>query len=116
MATPLTVAPLQVPWVQTVPVTYLRQAPAPLQVPSRPQLATSDFGQRLSARDFSPAGSEAQIPVEPGTLQAMQVSPQRLLQQTPSTQKPLVQLASQPQVAPLAAGAVLVHTPPPDLP
>ena len=112
MSTPLTDAPLHVPWVQTVPVTNLRQAPAPLQVPSRPQLATSAFGQRLSVRGFSPVGTKAQIPGEPATLQAMHVSPQRLLQQTPSTQNPLVQLASQPHVAPFAAGAVLLHTPP----
>jgi hypothetical protein len=104
----LTAAPSQVPAAQVVPATKLRQAPLPSQVPSSPQLETSDFGQVLADRGATPAGTTAQIPGELGVLQALQVSVQALLQQKPSTQKPLVQSPLQAQATPFALRMPLV--------
>ena len=41
---PVTAAPAHVPGLHTMPAGYWRQLPLPSQVPSRPQVATSDFG------------------------------------------------------------------------
>src|SRR5258708_6304691 len=97
---PVTAAPSQVPARQVVPAGYCRQAPLPLQVPSSPQVATSDFLQVSAARGLTPAGAKVQVPIIPGTLQALQVSWQAETQQTPSTQKPLSQSESQPHTVP----------------
>ena len=96
----LTAAPSQVPWAQMVPAMWLRQAPLPLQVPSRPQLEVSDRGQVLARRGLSPSGTNPQTPGELGVLQDLQVSVQPLLQQRPSTQKPLAQSPLQPHETP----------------
>ena len=98
----LTAAPSQVPVPQLAPGTRLRQAPLPSQVPSRPQLDGSEAGQVLASRGGEPAGTEAQTPGELGVLQDLQVPVQALLQQRPSTQKPLAQSPAQPQARPLA--------------
>jgi hypothetical protein len=104
----LTAAPSQVPGAHVVPRTKLRQAPAPSQVPSRPQVDGSDAGQVAAVRGFPPAGTNEQIPCAPAVLQDLHVSVQALLQQTPSTQNPLPQSPSHPQAAPLAPLILLV--------
>lgn len=110
----LTAAPSQVPGPQIVPAMWLRQAPLPLQVPSRPQVEASDSGQVLGRRGLSPAGTKPQRPGELGVLQDLQVSVQALLQQRPSTQKPLAQSPLQPHVTPfgLRIPFVLLHATP----
>jgi hypothetical protein len=92
-----TAAPSQAPALQTVPGVYLRHPPAPLHAPSSPQVDTSDLGQTLAARGGRPVGTNAHVPNAAGMLQALQVSPHALLQQTPSTQNPLPQSPPQPQ-------------------
>jgi hypothetical protein len=91
-----------VPAWQTLPITYDRQSPLPSQVPSRPQVATALLGQTSAERGGSPAATKVQVPGAEIVLHDLQVSPQALLQQTPSTQNPLVQSAPHPQAVPLA--------------
>ena len=67
-------------------MTYLRQAPWPSQVPSVPQLRTSDMGHVDDERGGSPAGTREHVPIEPLTSQRLHVSPHALSQQTPSMQ------------------------------
>ena len=57
----------------------------------------------------TPAGTNPQIPGDPGVLHALQVSVQALLQQTPSTQNPLTQSPAQPHAA--AFGWLMVLMP-----
>ena len=85
---PVTAAPSHMPLPQTVPATYLRQAPCPSQVPSRPQAVASPAGHVAAARGLSPSGTNEQVPMAPGTLHALHVSPHAVSQQTPSAQKP----------------------------
>jgi hypothetical protein len=77
----------------------------PSQVPSSPQEEGGLWGQTLAALGATPAATNEQIPGAEGVLHDLQVSVQALLQQMPSTQKPLVQSASQPQAAPLVLRA-----------
>ena len=56
----------------------------------------------LASRGVEPAGTKAHTPGELGVLQDLQVPVQALLQQRPSTQKPLAQSPAQPQARPLA--------------
>jgi hypothetical protein len=86
----------------------LRQAPLPSQVPSNPQPEASDLRQVAGTRGATPAATKAHRPGELGVLQDLQVSVQALLQQTPSTQKPLAQSPAQAQVTPLALCMLLV--------
>src|SRR3954471_19505783 len=51
---PLTAAPSQAPGAHVVPRTKLRQAPAPSQVPSRPQVDGSEAGQAAAVRGAAP--------------------------------------------------------------
>ena len=102
---PPTAAPLQVPAWQTVPSSYVRQPPLPSQVPSSPQDEAGLCGQTLAALGATPAATNEQTPGAEGVLQDLQLSVQALLQQTPSTQKSLVQSALQPQAAPLVRRA-----------
>jgi len=90
------------PGLQVVPLGYLRHAPWPLHVPSRPQLATSDSGQVLADRGLRPEGTKEQVPIVAGTLQALHVSVQAESQQIPSTQKLDWQSLLHPQVCPIA--------------
>jgi hypothetical protein len=101
MLTSLTESPRQVPGLQTVPETYLRQWPAPSQLPSRPHADTSDLAQVDGVRGASPDGTNVHTPGALPTLQDMHVSLQSLLQQTPSTQKPLTQSAAHMHACPL---------------
>jgi hypothetical protein len=100
--TPPTCEPSQAPGLQTVPGAYLRHAPAPLHVPSRPQLETSPFGHTAAARGAEPLGTNEHVPGAAVVLQALHVSAHAVLQQRPSTQKPLTHSSPQPQACPLA--------------
>lgn len=93
-------APLQVPAWQTVPSSYVRQPPLPSQVPSSPQDDAGLCGQTLATLGATPAATNEQTPGAEGLLQDLQLSVHALLQQTPSTQKLLVQSAAQPQAVP----------------
>jgi hypothetical protein len=102
---PLTAAFSHAPPLHTVPATCLRQAPAPSQVPSRPQVVASDWGQSVGSRGSLPAGTLLQIPRDPCTSQARQLSLHEVLQQTPSAQKPLWQSLLHAHVSPFGRAA-----------
>jgi hypothetical protein len=74
----------------------------PSQVPSRPQVETALFEQTSGERGASPAATKLQVPGADVVLHDLQVSVQAVLQQSPSTQNPLVQSALQAHAAPLA--------------
>jgi hypothetical protein len=101
----VTAALAHVPASHTVPATWLRQAPLPSQVPSRPQVDASDAGQSVGCRGALPAGTTVQIPGDPWTSQARQVSLHEVLQQMPSAQKPLWQSLVQAQASPFGRAA-----------
>jgi hypothetical protein len=101
-------APSHVPALQIVPEPCLRQAPAPLHVPSSPQVEGSDMGQTLGERGGSPLGTNEHVPGDCGVLQALQASPHALLQQRPSTQNPLWQSPAHPHACPLGRRMPLV--------
>ena len=104
---PTTVLPWQVPAPQDVLSGYLRQPPMPSHRPSRPQVEGSCSGHWLSSAGGMPAGTGAHMPALPGTSHFWQVPLQALLQQTPSTQKPLPH--SSPQRAALAVALLVDH-------
>jgi hypothetical protein len=95
---PLTVVPEQVPARHTVPAACCWQTPAPLHVPSSPQLDASDFGHSPALAGTSPRATNEHVPIEPASAHDLQVSLQATLQQTPSAQKPLAHSPAQPQV------------------
>ena len=75
------------------------QPPTPSHFPFRPQVDTLSSGQ--SPLDGLPSGTGEQLPgVPPGTLHEVQMSAHGPLQQTPSTQNPLMQCAAESQVVP----------------
>jgi hypothetical protein len=113
--TSTTAASAHAPALHTVPSTYMRQAPLPSQVPSSPQLDMADAAQSAAARGAPPAGTAVQMPGDPWTLHAMQVPVQAVLQQTPSTQKPLWQSLSQPHVSAIIPALVPPAVQPPGL-
>jgi hypothetical protein len=73
----------------------------PSQVPSSPQVETALFGQTSGERGTSPVATKEQVPGAETVLHDLQVSVQALLQQTPSTQKPLAHSAPHAHAAPL---------------
>jgi hypothetical protein len=81
--------PLQPAARQTVVAAHLRHAPPPSQKPSSPHVDAADAEH--SPRGLVPAAALMHVPTEPTSPQVWQVPPQALLQQTPSTQKPLAQ-------------------------
>jgi hypothetical protein len=91
-----------------------RQAPAPLHVPSRPQVLASLAGHVCGSRGFVPDETKVHVPMAVGAEHVLQVSVQAPLQQTPSTQKLLAHSAAQPHTSPscLPPLASLRHTPP----
>src|SRR5205085_1663924 len=101
-----TEAPSQVPGLQTVPAGCLRQWPCPSHVPSRPQLEAGVAAHADDESSGSPFATNEQMPGAPAALQVLQVSPQALWQQTPSTQKPLWQSPAQPHAWPFALRAL----------
>jgi hypothetical protein len=74
----------------------------PSQVPSGPQVEAALFGHTSAVRGGSPAATKLQIPGAAVVPHDLQVSVQALLQQTPSTQNPLLQSAGPVQDVPLA--------------
>ena len=86
---------------QVVPRGCFRQAPAPSQVPSRPQPPADSAGHWPALRGGRPAGTSVQVPGKPGTLQAWQVSWQAVSQHSPSTQFPLAHSPAQWHSSPL---------------
>src|SRR5262245_49030787 len=86
-----------------VALPYLRQLPAPSQVPSRPQVDGRAIGQALGIRGGSPAWRDRHCPTLSVPLQVLHASVQAWLQQTPSgAQKPEVHWAPQVQASPFA--------------
>jgi hypothetical protein len=92
---------LQLAGAQAVPATQGRQAPAPLQLPSRPQLVAGVAVQREWGSG-TPLAMAAQLPRKPGTLQAWQAPQEAAAQQTPSTQLLLSHSVPLEQPAPRA--------------
>jgi hypothetical protein len=84
---------------QTVAASYRRHAPEPLHLPSRPQIAGASVVQPPRGSG-APAGTLAQLPAKPGTLQALHSEQLAEPQQTPSTQLPLSHSSPPEQAAP----------------
>jgi hypothetical protein len=95
------VLPLQLLDAQTVLAGCSRQAPLPLQPPTRPQVVAACAGQ--TARGSAPLGTALQVPREPARLQAKQISVHGLPQQTPSAQNPLAHMPVRVQLEPAAS-------------
>jgi hypothetical protein len=82
----VSVDPTQVGPAHCVPATNLRQAPAPLQVPSLPQVLAAAATHWVAGFGMAPAGIVVQVPTVPVRLQAMQVPAHPVLQQMPCSQ------------------------------
>jgi hypothetical protein len=82
------VEPLQLAAAHEVPMTYLRHAPAPLQVPSLPHVVAAAIGHCDATSGGWPVGIGEQVPTLPASVHDMQVPLHTLLQQTLSMQKP----------------------------
>jgi hypothetical protein len=93
------VVPLQLPDLHTVPAAYLRQAPLPSHLPSRPQVDMFSIGQERVGSS-APAGTGEQVPARPATLHAWQLPQLAVSQQTPLVQKPLAHSEAAVQVPP----------------
>jgi len=100
------VVPEQEAATQVVPVTYSRQAPAPLQVPSLPQAAAPPSVHWFSGS--CPAATLVQVPSVPASAHDLQVAVQAVAQQIPWAQMLFAQSLFAVQVAPLGR---FVHTP-----
>jgi hypothetical protein len=87
MSAPVTAAPSQVPPWHIVPSGYLRQAPAPSHLPSRPQVLADDTAQSEASRALEPLVRATHVPSDPVRAQVRQPLLQLSLQQNPSTQK-----------------------------
>jgi hypothetical protein len=87
-----------------VPAPHLRQAPAPSQLPSSPQVVGAEAVQSL--RPSLPDTAGVQVPAVPTPLQVIQVCVQAVAQQTPSMQKPLWQSPVEAQAVPFVSCAV----------
>jgi len=96
-----TAALSQRPDLHVVPAGCLRQPPLPSHVPSAPQVVVAVAAQAPSCGS-TPLGTNVQLPTEPGTSHALQVSLQAVAQHTPSTQWPPAQSAAHPHAAPFA--------------
>jgi hypothetical protein len=64
----------------------LRQAPAPLHVPSVPHDVLAVVAHWLATMGGCPGGIGLQVPIAVGRLHAMHVLSQPVLQQTPCSQ------------------------------
>ena len=82
------VEPLQVAAAHTVLLTYLRQAPAPLQVPSLPQVDAAAIGHCDATRGAAPAAIGEHVPTLPASEHDTHVPVQAMLQQMLFTQFP----------------------------
>jgi len=90
------VEPVQAAAAQLVPAAYRRQAPAPLQVPSLPQVDAAAIGHCDAVTGALPAAIGVHVPMLVAIAQDMQVPAHMLLQQTPSTQNPDAQSVPTP--------------------
>jgi hypothetical protein len=79
---------VQLPATHCVPTAYLRHAPAPLQVPSFPQVVAAAIGHCDATSGASPAAIGEHVPTLPVSEHDMQVPVHALLQHTLLTQKP----------------------------
>ncbi len=93
----LLIAFVQLGAPQLVPTLVFRQAPIPLQVPSKPQ---GGAGVQRWWGSALPTGTELHVPALPVRLQTWQVSQLDVEQQTPSTQLPLAHSAPSEQIWP----------------
>ena len=84
-----------------VPATCFRQAPAPSQVPSSPQV--DGLLAPHSSRGLVPGSAALHVPRLFVAAQVLQLPVQAVLQQTPSTQKPLPQSPATAQAVPFAS-------------
>lgn len=108
----IVVFPVQEAATQTVPTTWLRQAPAPSHLPSRPQVAGAVEAQRPRGSS-DPAGTLVQVPKAPTTLHALHEPQVGDPQHTPSTQLPDAHSRPPVQICPrpLRFPQILVLTP-----
>jgi hypothetical protein len=91
-------------WLQTWFESHRRQAPAPSQLPSRPQVATAEAAQRASGSAV-PALTDAHVPLPAPVLadeQDEHVPAQAELQQNPEAQNPVAHSLAALHVAPWA--------------
>ena len=79
------VDPLHEAVPQLVPSGVDRQAPLPLQVPSKPQ---GGAGRQPPCGSIAPTATGLHVPADPATLHDVQVPQLAVEQQTPSTQLP----------------------------
>src|SRR4051812_47824683 len=93
---PVTASPSQAPVLQTVPLTCLRQAPAPSHLPSNEQVLAAAASQSPGVRGFAPLERATHVLSDPVWPQVRQPPVHASLQQTPSTQKLLAQSEAQP--------------------
>jgi hypothetical protein len=77
----VSVEPVQEGAWHWVPATYCRQAPAPLHLPSSPQLEAAAIGHWLAVTGAWLMGMGVQVPSVPARLQATQAASQPVLQQ-----------------------------------
>jgi hypothetical protein len=94
-------AVVQAEGAHCVPLTNLRHAPAPSQVPSVPQVDAAVAVHWVATTGAVPAGTGAQVPTLPISAHDWQVPVHAELQQTFCTQKPEPQSAAAAQVAPI---------------
>jgi len=99
---PTTASFSQLPARHTVPGTCRRQAPAPSHFPSRPQVDAASARQVDAVRGSEPAGKFTQLPAMPSAAQVLHPSVHALVQQTPSTQKPLAHSPEQVHASPVS--------------
>jgi len=87
---------IQVDAAHCVPAMYLRQPPAPSQVPSVPQVDAADIVHWDATSGAVPAGIGEQVPTLPVIPHDMHVPVQAVLQQILFTQWPCAQSVSSP--------------------
>jgi hypothetical protein len=85
---------------QIVPLALLRQAPAPSQLPSLPQVETATDAHCSSGS--WPAGTIAHVPELPERLQERQVPAQVVEQHTPCWHRPVAHWLAAVHAAPVA--------------
>jgi hypothetical protein len=108
----VSVPPVQDSGVQTVLAGYLRQAPAPSQVPSCPHDGAPSSAQ--PPRGSVPGAAGTHTPACSGVAHDMQAPAHAVSQHRPSAQKPLSQSAGAAQGAPfgIPPGSASPSTPP----
>lgn len=94
----VSVDPVQAAPAQVVPAPYRRQAPAPLQRPSVPQVE-APWSVHWPSGSW-PAPTFVQVPADPLSAHDWQVPVQAVWQQTPCWQKPDAQSLATEQMSP----------------